>query len=218
MAANGHEERAEVLRRLFGQAPAEAVTAAAQALTIAATDKEKAPFVTRALHALAEAAEVSSKDALLVAASARSDTLTLLRGLATPDMLAHDHPFVEVYAQGIEAQHWILETEGGTVTAEHLGRMLRLSRQAIDKRRRNKTLIALPLGRRGFAYPLWQIQDGAVLPGLDGVLGELAEFDPWTQAGFMLNPNTWLDGASPLEALRRGKIAEVQFAAAAYAE
>lgn len=212
------EERVEQLRRLAEQAPVEAVTAAVQALAIAANDKEKAPFVTRALHALVDAAEFSTKDDLLAAAAARSDTLALLHGLATPGMLAHDHPAVEVFVQGIEAQHWLLEAEGGTGTAEQLGRMLRLSRQAIDKRRRSNKLLALPLGRRGYAYPVWQVQEGKVLPRLEAVLAELAEIDPWTQAGFMLNPNTWLDGASPLEELRRGNATRVEFAAAAYAE
>jgi len=205
------------LQEIAERVPTEAVAAAVQALTVAATEREKAPFVTRAMHALADTATVSSRDALLAAAGARSDTLTLLRGLATPEMLARDHPLLATYAAGIEAQHWLLEAEGGTGSGEQIGRLLQLTRQAIDKRRKSNKLIALPLGRRGYAYPLWQVQQGTVLPGLEAVLAELAEFDSWTQAGFLLNPNTWLDGSSPLGELRRGNTERVQFAAAAYA-
>jgi len=211
------DEHVEAFRQVAARAPSDAVAAAVQALTVAATEREKAPFVTRAMHALADTATISSRDALLAAAGARSDTLTLLRGLATPEMLARDHPLLATYAAGIEAQHWLLEAEGGTGSGEQIGRLLHLTRQAIDKRRKRNKLIALPLGRRGYAYPLWQAQQGTVLPGLDMVLAELAEFDSWTQAGFLLNPNTWLDGSSPLAELRRGNIERVQFAAAAYA-
>lgn len=48
-----------------------------------------------------------------------------------------------------------------------------------------------------------------MLPGLEQVLAELDGCDPWTQAGFMLNPNTWLGEATPLAELRSGELGQV---------
>ena len=70
------------------------------------------------------------------------------------------------------------------------------------------------MGRRGNAYPVWQIG----LPGLEEVLTELRDRDPWTQAAYMLAPNRWFDGETPLHALRVGKRNAVLAAARLYGE
>jgi hypothetical protein len=75
-------------------------------------------------------------------------------------------------------------------------------------------MIGLSFGRRGYAYPVWQ----ADLDGLEEVLAELRELSPWTQAEFMLAPNRWLAGASPLDALRNGDREGVLEAARHYGE
>ena len=60
----------------------------------------------------------------------------------------------------------------------------------------------------------WQTR--LCLPGLanwsewvDAVLAELDEYDPWTQTLFMLSANSWLNGETPLAALRSGELDEV---------
>jgi hypothetical protein len=84
----------------------------------------------------------------------------------------------------------------------------------VDKRRLAGKLIGIDLGKRGYAYPVWQIG----LNGMDAVLAELDEVDPWTQALFMLSANNWLNGETPLAMLRRGEVEEVLNAARLYGE
>lgn len=108
----------------------------------------------------------------------------------------------------------LLEAEGGTCTAEQMAQLLDMTRQGVDKRRKRGTLIALNLGKRGYAYPTWQVG----LDGLDAVLTELQDFDPWTQVAYMLTPNALLDGDTPLDLLRLGEIDRVVGAASCYGD
>ena len=89
-----------------------------------------------------------------------------------------------------------------------------ISRQAIDKRRLHGKVIGIDLGKRGYAYPVWQIG----LDGLAEVLAALDELEPWTQALFMLSANSYLDGETPLVRLRRGDFDAVTAAARLYGE
>lgn len=222
LAAESHgEETVEQFRVLARQVPEDVVVAAMRVLAVANVDPAKAAFVARATGALVHLAQTSSQRALLDAAGARSDLLVLVRALEDPEallLLAQADPLAEARVRGLLAKRWLLEEEGGVSSAEQFGRLLGgLSRQAIDKRRRQGKLLALEAGKRGFVYPVWQIHDGRTLAGLDRVLAELDDFDPWMQAAFFLNPNSWLSGESPLVQLRTGNVDRVVAAAATYA-
>jgi predicted XRE-type DNA-binding protein len=115
---------------------------------------------------------------------------------------------------GLRAKSQLLETEGGVVSGRELAQVIGITRQAVDKRRLAGKLIGIDLGKRGYAYPVWQIG----LDGLDTVLAELAEYDPWAQALFMLSANSWLQGETPLAMLRLGNLAEVLAAVRLYGE
>ena len=195
------EAHLAVLSELAESAPESVILAASAAMRVAVEDQAKVPFVARALLALTRLTEVSTKRSLLAAAGAASDTMVLLQALESPEVLAEigeGDPLLESRIRGALARRWLLHEEGGVCSAELLGRLLgRLSRQAIDKRRRGGKLIALDLGRHGYGYPIWQIHNGTVLPGFEQVIAVLHESDPWTQAGFMLTPNSWLGGDTP---------------------
>jgi hypothetical protein len=181
-------------------------------LTIAVRDGAKAIFVTRLLNAVTNLAEASTKDSLLQATSAESDTMVLIEALDNPTVLTRlgeGDASTEARIRGLKAQHRLLNAEGGVCSGAQLGELLLLSRQAVDKRRKAGKLIALDLGRHGYGYPIWQVYDGSVLPGLDRVIAELSECDQWTQVAFMLSPNSWLGGETPLAALRRGEVDHV---------
>jgi hypothetical protein len=199
----------DVLRR----APENLARAAISVLEVALADEAKAPFVARALGAVTHIAEQSTKRSLLGAAGAASETLALLQAIDQPDVLAEleeDDPLIAARIRGAMAKRRLLSEEGGVCSAAELGQMLGgLSRQAIDKRRQKKKLLALDLGRHGYGYPLWQVHDGAVLPGLEVVLDVLRECDSWTRVGFFLSPNSWLGGETPLAELRRGEVDRV---------
>ena len=54
--------------------------------------------------------------------------------------------------------------------------------------------------------------------GLERVLLAMRDHHPWTQISYMLNPDTRLDGRTPLEELRRQKADDVVAAASMYGE
>ncbi len=204
---------AGVLGEMARSAPDSVVRAAAGLLEVAIADEARGPFVARALGAVTRLAERSTKRSLLGAAGAASDTLALLQALEQPDVLRElerDDLLLPARVRGETGKRRLLLAEGGVCSAAELGQLLgHLSRQAIDNRRKKGKLLALDLGRHGYGYPLWQVHDGAVLPGLEVVLAVLRQCDPWTQVGFLLSPNSWLGGETPLAELRRGEIDRV---------
>ena len=65
------------------------------------------------------------------------------------------------------------------LSGEALGRLLGISRQAVDDRRRRGELLALDGPSRGLRYPAWQItEDGRTAPGLAALLARLGG-RPW---------------------------------------
>jgi hypothetical protein len=181
----------------------------------------RAAFLARALNALARLAPQLSAQSLGHAAGASTDLAVLVRALREPEALAAlqaDDPLAEARLRGLEARTFLVSAEGGTITAGQVAARLGLSRQAVDKRRRVGRLIALHLGRRGYAYPAWQFDSRGVLPGLEAVLAELRVRDPWMQAAFFLSGDPRLDGAAPLDQLRRGNVEAVRRAASGYGE
>jgi biotin operon repressor len=107
---------------------------------------------------------------------------------------------------------------GGTISSEQVAKLLNLTRQGVDKRRASGKLIGISMGRRGYAYPLWQFQDGHVLSGLETVLKAMKEHAPWTQIMFMLTGDLRLEGETPLARFRQGDIDSVVQAARSYGE
>jgi hypothetical protein len=137
--------------------------------------------------------------------------------LGRPEVLAdlrQRDPLVAARLRGLRAKKQLLEAEGGVASGRELAQVIGITRQAVDKRRLAGKLIGIDLGKRGYAYPVWQIG----LDGMDAVLAELDEVDPWTQALFMLSANNWLNGETPLAMLRRGELDEVLHAARLYGE
>ena len=130
-------------------------------------------------------------------------------------MKDHNDPMIDAKLRGIAARDEILQAEGGTVDVETAAHIMGLSRQAVDRRRRRYTLLGLPVGRRGYRYPLWQFTPSGVVLGLDAVLRHLAEEGPWFSAGWLLRTNSRL-GARPLDVLKGGNVDAVVQAACAY--
>jgi hypothetical protein len=195
-------------------APPKVVAAATRLLHVATDRREGDRVLADVLDMLADATENAEAGAL---GHAESGYELLWRLLEQPEALAAlrpRDPLASARLRGLRLKRQILEAEGGTVTAEALAGALGMSRQAVDKRRRRGALIALSLGKRGLAYPVWQVG----LDGLPAVLRELHDLDPWTQAAFMLAPNRWLDGETPLTLLRRGEREGVVAAARLYGE
>ena len=132
--------------------------------------------------------------------------------------ICETNPLAEAQIRGIKIKQEILSAEGGTISSEDAAKILNITRQGIDKRRKAGHLIGVSVGRRGYRYPVWQFAGDGILKGLDKVFSELIGHDPFMQIIFILNPNTRLDGDTPLNKLRSGDVASVIAAAKAYGE
>jgi hypothetical protein len=120
--------------------------------------------------------------------------------------------------RGIEAKRRILTGDGGILSAEKVGQILTISRQAVEKRRKAGRLIGVSLGRRGFGYPAWQFSERGALPHLEAVLDALKQHDAWTKLVFFTTENLATESKKPLDLLRSGDVEKVLVAARTYGE
>ena len=178
-------------------------------------------LMMRAINAVMKFAELS-EDSVLRATAAPTDLSVLLTALSSGELLddlRSVEPLAPAFLRGIEAERRLLDAHGGTLTAEQAGEFLGISRQAVEKRRKAHTLIALTTGRHGYRYPVWQFTKfGKALPGLEDVLKALAPHDAWMQAAFFVSQNPRLGDQTPIDMLKAGRLARVLEAAQVYGE
>ena len=178
----------------------------------------KATFLTRSIEGLTAIAESQE---LVDIVAADSNYEVLLAALQTPEalsLLTKRDPLAKAKIRGLKVKQQLLEAEGGCANSEEVAEIIGISRQAVNKRRKEGKLIGISQGKGKYIYPLWQFTDtGKTLTGLEVVLKQLSEVDPWTQVTFFLNPNLRLDNKTPLEVLRMGKVEPVVNSAAAFA-
>jgi hypothetical protein len=166
---------------------------------------------------LSQVHEAALKDAL----KAPTEFDTILRALERPEVAAavrNQDPLAMARLRGIEAKRRLLTEDGGMLSAEKVGEVLTISRQAVEKRRKAGRLIGVSLGRRGFGYPAWQFSERGTLPGLEAVLDALRPHDAWTRLVFFTSENVATKGKKPLDVLRSGDVEEVVAAARMYGE
>ena len=189
---------------------------------LASVEKTKHPiFFSRVLTALTRLEDELPREQIDAASAAPTDYMVLLEALTSPSVatqLTAEDPLAAARLRGVERQQVLLKKSGGVLKGAQAAELLGISRQALDKRRRQGRLIGLTQGRRGYAYPVWQFEHGRTLSNLENVLGRLRDHDPWMQLTFFLNANDRLDGSSPLDLLRSGKVESVLEAAASYGE
>jgi hypothetical protein len=178
-------------------------------------------FFSRAFNALSSITnELSSQSVEELTASPTDFELLVNAVSATSTAAASTDgdPLIRAKLRGIEHRKRILEKLGGILSAEQVSELIGISRQAVDRRRSQNQLIGLTQGKRGYAYPAFQFEDGKTLDGLKEVLDALSGHDPWMQSIFFANGNDRLNGRTPLDALRQGKTEAVVRAAEAYGE
>jgi len=155
------------------------------------------------------------------ATAAPSDYLVAVEALTsaseTTQLIVED-PFIAAKLRGLKRKQQMLETAGGALTSERVAEVLGISRQAVDKRRTSNQLLALTQGRRGYSYPGFQFEDGKTITGLEEVLAQLKELDPWMQMVFFTSPNERLSDKTPLEGLKKGRVSEVKAVATEFGE
>lgn len=129
---------------------------------------------------------------------------------------------------------------GRLLSAGEVSELLGVSKQAVSQQVKAGSLLALPVGRRGYGFPHWQFgPNGQPLPGLTGVLRAfrfedvLAGADtadrrparrgwivetPWTVADWMVSYLSELDDRMPVDLLHEGEDEAVRLAALRYAD
>ncbi len=165
-------------------------------------------FRRRAEHAIEHIARSATIEALGEALSAPTDFGAVARALGDPAAFAASRPLDplgDAWARGAAERERLSGEAGGLLSADDAGRALGgISRQAVDKRRRNRQLLGVRIGH-DWRYPAAQIgRDGEAVRGLAFVLEGLAALGPWAQLAFLLAEDDALGGNTPLDALRRG--------------
>ena len=169
----------------------------------------KSAVLVRALNNITHVVELLDKESLENIVSAPSN-LDVLMSLFEESILLeskrpfHHDPLRTLRLKGFHAKNELLKKEGGVITSSQVAELLGISRQAVDKRRRQGKLLAVSPGKRGYLYPVWQFSETGMLQGFEEVMNILEHYDPWMRMIFMLNANHSLDNSSPLEQLRQG--------------
>lgn len=175
----------------------------------------------RSLRALIRILRNATAHGLEEAASQSSDIAVVVRTLEQPEAieaLEAEDPFATARLRGVRERERLLSEEGGTWSVEQVAKHLQLTRQAINRRRKQGTLLGLGAGRHGFRYPAWQFARKGTIEGLEQVLAALRHLDPWMQQAFMLSKNARLKEKRAIDVTRNGDIAAVVRAASTFGE
>ncbi|AUX42836.1 hypothetical protein SOCE26_042710 [Sorangium cellulosum] len=178
-------------------------------------------FLARGIDALTQIAERLDQSELGEVVASPSNADALVTALSQPSavgLFSAADPLTPARLRGLQARDALLAAEGGTLTAEEVGEVLHLSREAVDRRRAGGGLLAVDIGHRGHLYPSWQFAGEGVLPGLEEILALLAEHPPLARLRFFLSGNHRLGGERPLDRLRRGDLEAVRLAARTFGE
>jgi hypothetical protein len=97
---------------------------------------------------------------------------------------------------------------GGLYTLSEVAAILAISEQLVEQRRKAGKLIAVETGE-GYRYPACQFTPHGIVTGLSEVLAVMAIRHDWMRLEWLLVPDEALEGLSPLEALRAGRLEDV---------
>jgi hypothetical protein len=164
-------------------------------------------FIRRTAHAIERLAAQADEATLVEAMAAPTDVGTLARVLVDVGAIASAVAEIDADAVDLaaEIQHRgdIIQRAGGTLSADDVGKLLNISRQAVDKRRRSNRLLALRQGG-DWLYPRAQFHEHETIPGLADVIRDCAESGPWVTLEFLVTEDDVLSGLSPRAALLKG--------------
>jgi len=117
--------------------------------------------------------------------------------------------------QGVRIAQEDLREAGGAYDLEQVRTLMHgVSRQAIDKRVSEGTLLTVPGPSNRRSYPTLQFNaDGSVVEGLKLVREALPTSNPWMILNFFARPDDRLNGHKPIDVLKAGDIGLVVEAA-----
>jgi hypothetical protein len=164
-------------------------------------------FIKRSAHVIERLAERADEATLVEAMAAPTDFGTLARVLTDVGVIgtavAELDPDALDLANEIDRRDKLVLRNGGMLSAEEAGQLLHIGRQAVDKRRRNKTLLAIRQAGDWF-YPRAQFHEHEVIPGIPEIIKGFETSGPWVTLEFVVTADAVLDGLTPREALLKG--------------
>jgi hypothetical protein len=164
----------------------------------------------------------ASSEALKAALASPTDmggVASLLSDLAPLgiDLSAVD-PFVEAMARAAAIKQELLTSAGGALTSSQVAGVLGITRQAVDKRRTRRALLAVPNGSGEYLYPACQFTADGVISGLEALLHAFQMQSPWSQLSVLMAPAPALGGQTIVEALKSGHAEKAIALAASFGE
>ncbi len=179
-------------------------------------------FLRRSVKMLERLSSAASPEALQAALCSATDVggvASLLSDMATLGLdLSSVDPFAEAMARGVAVKQAVLGRAGGGLTSSQVARALSITRQAVDKRRRRRALLAVPSGSGEYLYPACQFTGQGVVPRLERVLRAFPIESPWTQLSVLIEPAPALGGRTVLEALQAGDVSQALDVVASFGE
>jgi hypothetical protein len=164
-------------------------------------------FIKRSAHVIERLAERADEATLVEAMAAPTDFGTLARVLTDVGVIGTAvtelDPDALDLANEIDRRDKLVLRNGGMLSAEEAGQLLHIGRQAVDKRRRNKTLLAIRQAGDWF-YPRAQFHEHEVIPGIPEIIKGFETSGPWVTLEFVVTADAVLDGLTPREALLKG--------------
>jgi hypothetical protein len=207
----------------FSDTPAVAAPTRSRRAEPGPSDDLVQAFVLRTGRALTRIAERMSREHLLEAVGASTDTDVLFRSLREAAAIGAEiepeksDPLTEALLRGAEMKRDMLKAEGGALSAQLLADHLSMTPQGLGRKRDRNQVFWLDAGD-GYVYPAFQIGKNGLLAGIREVLDAFTVEDPWMRVNFMLTGDARLEGRRPIDLLREGKIDDVVMAAAAFGE
>lgn len=178
-----------------------------QSLAAGLGDSQKRMLLLRAVEAVKQVIASADDRALFQALSAPTDMGALARALADDTVIgravAELDPDAELIAAGAERKRDLLEKAGGSLGVTDVAALLRVSRQAVDKKRRAGKLIGILVGG-DYRYPACQFTAEGIVRGLEDALSAMPIESPWMRLEWLVTPDAALGGRGPLQALGAG--------------
>jgi hypothetical protein len=110
--------------------------------------------------------------------------------------------------RGVQIAQSDLKESGGAYDLEQVRVLMNgISRQMVDRKVREGSLLAVPGPSNRRAYPTVQFtSDGTVVPGLKAMQDALPTDNPWAVLNFLVRPDPRLNGRKPIDLLKAGEI------------
>lgn len=110
--------------------------------------------------------------------------------------------------EGVRIVQEDIRRAGGAYDLEQVRTLMQgVSRQAVDKRVQEGSLLAVPGPSNRRSYPTLQFnRDGTIVEGLKAVCAALPTSNPWTILNFLARPDDRLQGRKPIDVLKSGNV------------